>query len=107
MANLPHSYIERRSQRDQTINKLETLGVITDNPTRSMHVGDSDYSKQLIQPWTIWQAYKLDPWDADIIKRVLRTKQYADKTSSEARIEDYEKIIHNCQEKMRQLHHGI
>lgn len=57
----------------------------------------SDYSKHLIQPWHIWQCYNLNPWDADIIKRVLRTKQ------GDSRKMDYEKIIHICQERIRQI----
>jgi len=63
---------------------------------RSHNVGTSDYSKYKIQPWDIWSEYKLNPWDADIVKRVLRTKP------GERRL-DYEKIIHVCQERIRQL----
>lgn len=37
------------------------------------------------------------PWDADIIKRVLRTKV------GEERATDYEKIIHICKERLRQI----
>jgi len=64
---------------------------------RSMNVGTSDYSKHKIQPWDIWLEYKLNPWDADIIKRVLRTKK------DTPRREDYEKIIHVAQERIRQI----
>jgi hypothetical protein len=70
---------------------------------RSKNVGSSDYSKHSIQPWDIWLEYNLNPWDADIVKRVLRKKSYGDKSETEARIEDYEKIIHVCQERIRQL----
>jgi hypothetical protein len=45
----------------------------------------------------------MDPWDADIVKRVCRTKEEPGMSWKEARIMDYEKIIHNCQEKIRQL----
>ena len=55
---------------------------------RSYNVGQSDYSKHKIQPWDIWLEYKLNPWDADIVKRVLRTK------GTDSRKLDYEKIIH-------------
>lgn len=61
------------------------------------NVGESDYSKHSIQPWDIWREYQLNPWDADIVKRVLRTK------ASDSRILDYEKIIHVCQERIAQL----
>ena len=64
---------------------------------RSYNVGSSDYSKHKIQPWDIWLEYNLNPWDADIIKRTLRSKK------GSSRKEDYEKIIHICKERIRQL----
>ena len=64
---------------------------------RSYNVGESDYAKHKIQPWDIWLEYNLNPWDADIIKRVLRTK------NTDSRKLDYEKIIHICQERIRQI----
>ena len=63
----------------------------------SFNVGKSDYAKHKIQPWAIWEEYNLNPWDADIVKRVLRTKE------GESREMEYEKIIHVCQERLRQL----
>ena len=66
---------------------------------RSYNVGASDYSERKIQPWDIWLEYNLNPWDADIIKRVLRHKP------NERQL-DYEKIIHVCQERIRQLDEG-
>nr|DAE48513.1 MAG TPA: hypothetical protein [Caudoviricetes sp.] len=67
---------------------------------RDYNVGKSDYSKHRIQPWDIWLEYGLNPWDADIVKRVLRTKEGEDRKL------DYEKIIHVCQERIRQLEAG-
>ena len=67
----------------------------------SYNVGTSDYSKHTIQPWDIWECYGLNPWDADIIKRVLRTK------AGEDRKLDYEKIIHICKKRIEQLERGI
>lgn len=87
---------------DNLYNKLVSLGIINTN-IRSSNVGSSDYSKHIIQPWSIWLDYNLDPWDADIIKRDLRTKKVEGKTLEESRIEDYQKIIHICKEKLRQL----
>tara|TARA_R110002020_G_scaffold249170_2_gene463096 strand:+ start:840 stop:1550 length:711 start_codon:yes stop_codon:yes gene_type:complete len=63
---------------------------------RSYNVGKSDYAEHNIQPWDIWKEYKLDPWDADIVKRILRKKE------GESRIMDYEKIKHICDEKIAQ-----
>ncbi len=68
---------------------------------RSYNVGDSDYSKHSIQPWQIWIEYQLNPFDADIVKRVLRHKK------SQSRREDYEKIIHICKERIRQIDAGV
>lgn len=67
---------------------------------RSYNVGQSDYSKHKIQPWDIWLEYNLNPWDADIIKRILRTKE------TDSRKLDYEKIIHIAKERIRQLDLG-
>ena len=80
--------------------RLQKLGIIP-NEVRDMNVGASDYSNHLIQPWAIWQEYDLNPWDADIIKRVLRHK------ATDSRKMDYEKIIHICQERIRQLETDI
>lgn len=67
---------------------------------RSYNVGESDYAKHKIQPWDIWIEYKLNPFDADIVKRVLRHKK------TDSRKMDYEKIIHICKERIRQLEIG-
>lgn len=64
---------------------------------QSYNVGSSDYSKHAIQPWDIWKEYNLNPWDADIVKRVLRSKK------GEARTLDYEKIIHICKYRIAEL----
>lgn len=89
---------------DELYNKLEYLGIIDNTGVRDSNVGKSDYQKQLIQSWTIWLAYpNLTPWDDDIIKRVLRTKEEAGMTKEEARIMDYQKIIHIARERIRQL----
>lgn len=79
--------------------KLEYLGIINDenNNVRNYNVGNSDYSNHIIQPWSIWLDWHLNPWDADIIKRVLRNKL------GSSRKEDYEKIIHIAQERIRQI----
>lgn len=64
---------------------------------QSYNVGKSDYSKHAIQPWDIWKEYNLNPWDADIVKRVLRSKE------GESRTLDYEKIIHICKYRIAEL----
>lgn len=69
----------------------------TSEKVQSYNVGKSDYAKHAIQPWDIWKEYNLNPWDADIVKRVLRTKE------GEARTLDYEKIIHICKYRIAEL----
>lgn len=87
---------------DVLAEKLIYLGII-DTSARLYNVGNSNYSHHVIQPWSIWLDYDLDPWDADIVKRVLRTKNEPNLTKEESRILDYNKIIHICKEKIRQL----
>lgn len=82
--------------------ELRKLGIIHDckdeADIRSFNIGNSNYSKHIIQPWSIWLDYpELTSWDHDIIKRVLRTKK------GETRTMDYEKIIHDCNERIRQI----
>lgn len=67
---------------------------------RSYNIGKSNYSDKKIQPWDIWEEYNLNPWDADIVKRILRTKD------GERRL-DYEKIIHICKKRIHQLDNDI
>lgn len=69
----------------------------TSEEVLSYNVGKSDYAKHAIQPWEIWKEYNLNPWDADIVKRVLRSKE------GEARTLDYEKIIHICKYRISEL----
>ena len=82
---------------EDTSATAETTTSATTEDVRAYNVGDSDYSTHKIQPWDIWIEYELNPFDADIIKRVLRTKKGEDP------IERYEKIIHVCKERIRQL----
>lgn len=69
----------------------------TSEKVQSYNVGKSDYAKHAIQPWDIWKEWNLNPWDADIVKRVLRTKE------GEERTLDYEKIIHICKYRIAEL----
>lgn len=69
----------------------------TSENVQSYNVGKSDYAEHAIQPWDIWKEYNLNPWDADIVKRVLRSKE------GESRTLDYEKIIHICKYRISEL----
>lgn len=69
----------------------------SDLNARDYNVGKSDYASFRTQPWDLWKEYNLNPWDADIVKRVLRTKE------DSPRVEDYKKIMHVCQERIAQL----
>lgn len=88
--------VNSRLLDEDTYKALIRLGVL-ETSVRSYNRGSSDYSRHIIQPWTIWQDYDLNPWDADIVKRILRTKH------GDSRRLDYEKIIHICQERIRQI----
>lgn len=83
-------------------NNFNKLGLIP-NDVREANVGKSNYAQHIIQPWSIWIDYDLNPWDADIVKRTLRTKEESGMTEIEARIMDYNKIKHICDERIRQL----
>lgn len=105
-SNLNNSNIRSLfSINSDIISRLIVLGILKteENSCRNYNIGKSDYSKHVIQPWAIWQEYNLNPWDADIVKRILRTKMEEGLTETEARIIDYKKIIHICQERIRQL----
>lgn len=78
--------------------QLQLLGII-DADIRNTNEGKSNYADHIIQPWSIWLDYpELTSWDHDIIKRILRVKD------GDSRELDYDKIIHICNERKRQLH---
>jgi hypothetical protein len=80
--------------------RLVRLGIIDPTDTRKTNEGSSNYAQHTIQPWSIWMDYpELTPWDHDIVKRILRVKE------GDPRVLDYQKIIHICQERIRQLEH--
>lgn len=88
---------------DELYDKLVKVGIINNqnDNTRTYNVGDSDYAEHLIQPYSIWIDWNLNPWDADIVKRICRRK------ASQPRIIDYMKIKHICDECIRQINNGI
>lgn len=88
---------------DNLYSVLVRLGIIDETKVREDNVGASNYAQHVIQPWAIWQDYNLNPWDADIVKRVLRTKKEPGLSDVESRMLDYQKIIHICKERLRQL----
>ena len=99
----------------EVYNKLDYLGILPSlnnnvEDIRSYNVGESNYSnnKHIIQPWTIWLDYpELTSFDHDIIKRVLRIKKEPTITENKSRIKDYQKIIHICEERIRQLNYEV
>lgn len=64
---------------------------------RTYNEGTSNYSKHKFQCWDFWIKFKLNPFDADLLKRTLRTK------STDPRILDYKKMRHICLERIRQI----
>ena len=67
------------------------------NDVRSYNCGASDYSKHKFQSWSFWILFRLNPWDADLTKRVLRIKK------TDGRLLDYRKMKHICLERIRQF----
>lgn len=106
--------IEENEKINEKINEINTtnerkqyldyIGLSSSSDVRTKNAGKSDYSKQVIQSWTIWHAYpNITTIDKDIVKRVLRTKEEGNLSPIDSRILDYEKIIHDCEERIRQL----
>jgi len=62
--------------------------------TLSTNVGASDYCVLPIQPWEIWVALELDPFRADLVKRLLRKKAEGGMSLKESRILDLKKMQH-------------
>lgn len=58
---------------------------------RESNIGESDYSKKKIQSWDIWRNWKLDPFEANVVKYTLRSKPGK-------RLEDLKKACHYLQE---------
>ena len=67
------------------------------NDVRSYNCGASDYSKHKFQSWSFWILFRLNPWDADLTKRVLRIKK------TDGRLLDYKKMKHISLERIRQF----
>lgn len=91
---------------DELYAALEYRGVIDHTGVRDMNVGMSDYAnkKHLFTPWAMWIDYpELTPWDHDIMKRVCRKKKEGGLSPLEQRKLDYQKIKHDCDERIRQI----
>ena len=67
------------------------------NDVRSYNCGASDYSKHKFQSWDFWILFRLNPWDADLVKRELRIKK------TDGRLLDYKKMKHIALERIRQF----
>ena len=92
----PDLYASQENERELGDNAVST-------EVRDRNGGSSNYAEHKIQPWDIWLEYNLNGFDADIVKRVLRTKDDPSMTPTEQRILDYQKIKHVCDERVRQL----
>lgn len=92
------------TKREATVSQDELDSLTKD--VRSHNVGNSDYAKHKIQPWDIWLEYQLNPWEADIVKRIVRTKAEGGMSPLEARLLDFQKIEHIAQELQRQIKAG-
>jgi len=78
-------------------NQLNYLGLIPSD-VRGTHVGQSDYSSKLIQPWAIFlDNPDLNYMECDVIKRIIRTN------TRDSRKQDLTKCKHIIDELIRQL----
>jgi hypothetical protein len=98
--------VEACNEAAKPTKNRDTLDYEQNLSTRSSHVGTSDYSSKKIQPRDIWKEYQMNPWDADIVKRLLRVKVIEGKSAAEARIEDYQKMIHICKMRIEDIKEG-
>ena len=57
----------------------------------SKQYGGSHYKNHRIQPWEIWEEYKLDGWEASALKYLLRHKYKGNS------LEDLLKAKHNIE----------
>ena len=60
---------------------------VQDEAPSRYQIGGDHYLKG-IQPWDIWRAYSLDPWEANAVKYILRRKPGVE------RVEDLLKAKH-------------
>lgn len=81
---------------NELYNQLNYLGLIPSDE-RAYNVGGSDYSRQLLQPWSIMLAYKgsHNYLELDVVKRILRSK------SADSRLLDLQKCKHILDELIR------
>ena len=88
--------------------ECRTTSQIETEEIRNHNIGNSNYSSMPkgYQPWDLWKIFHMSPWDADILKRLLRTKVEPGMTPQESRKLDYQKIIHVCQERINQINEG-
>ena len=88
--------------------EYEVSSQIETKDIRNYNVGSSNYSSMPkgYQPWDLWKIFHMNPFDADILKRLLRTKTEPGMTPQESRKLDYQKIIHVCQERINQIDEG-
>jgi len=42
---------------------------------KSTQVGGDHYQGTTMQPWDVWEAFGLDPWEANAVKYLLRWKK--------------------------------
>lgn len=101
-----HSPAELRHALAAATNELEAMRGERKGPTsasifmsaedRKIQVGGSHYNSHAIQPWDIILEYKLDFWEGNALKYLLRRK-------GDARKQDLEKARHYIDECLRQI----
>ena len=80
-------------KKDINMSHYDNLIEKDDQPL-SYNIGSSNYAQMTIQPWEVWEAWNLNPWEADVVKRIARTKKIEGKSELESKLEDWQKIEH-------------
>ena len=102
----PINFCPEEQVDEEALKALKTQ--INAGSIRNHNVGNSNYAEMPVgyQPWDLWKIFHMNPFDADILKRLLRTKIEPGLTPQESRKLDYQKIIHVCQERINQIDEG-
>ena len=70
----PINFCPEEQVDEEALKALKTQ--INAGSSRNQNVGNNNYANMPAgyQPWDLWKVYHMNPWDADILKRLLRNK---------------------------------
>lgn len=83
--------LEDEKSKLEYIRKITNLDPVLLGDLKRLGIMDHKNEGHLIPIWSIWQDYKLNPWDAEIVMNLLNSST-----------PNYEEIIRLCNERIRQ-----